>query len=570
MDTQRIILFVIFSFSALFLWEAWQKQHAPPPPVAQKAAAPGQPATTTAPAKDLPTPTVTAPSAAPEAKPAVPGSAPVAAGGERVTIRTDLYTAEVDTVGGVISLVSLAKHRDAIDPSKPYLALQRNAERTFVAQAGLLGQGLPNHRTTYRVLPGERELAPGKDRVELRLEATAENGDRVVQVLTFHRGSYLIDAAFDVTNAGTAPIAPHAYFQLTRDAKSAVVQSSMAPASYVGPVVYNETDNFKKVEFGEIDKQQAEPNRKLPYQKSTDNGWVGMIEHYFVAAWLPSDEKKTQREFYTRKLDDGLYSAGVIVQMGTIAPGATGEVRVPLYVGPQDQDVLAKTAKGLDLVVDYGIFTVLAAPLFWLLKWLHGIIGNWGWAIVVMTIMIKAAFYPLNAAAARSMGKMKLIAPKMKALQAQYANDKQQLQLKMMEMYKTEKINPLGGCLPILVQIPVFIALYWVLLSAVELRQAPWILWIHDLSAPDPYFVLPVIYAITAYLQVKLSPTPISDPMQARIMQIMPIAFSVLFIFFPSGLVLYWLVNNILQIAQQWHVNRMLEAEAAAKAATRR
>ncbi len=573
MDTQRIILFVIFSFSALFLWEAWQKQHAPPAPVAQKAAAPGQPGpTTTAPAKDLPTPTIaTAPPVA-GAGPAVPeqGGAPAANGGERVTIKTDLYTAEVDAVGGVISLVSLGKHRDATDRSKPYDALQRNGERTFVAQAGLIGEGLPNHRTTYRVLPGPRELGAAADRIELKLEAETGNGDRTVQVLTFHRGSYLIDAAFDVSNASSAAISPYAYFQLTRDAKHAVVQSSMAPASYVGPVVYNETDNFKKVDFGEIDKLAADPNRKAPHQKSADNGWVGMIEHYFVAAWLPSDEPRAPREFYTRKLDNGLYSVGVIVPMGTIAAGATGEVRVPLYVGPQDQTVLAKTAKGLDLVVDYGIFTVLAAPLFWLLKWLHGILGNWGWAIIVMTIMIKGVFYPLNAAAARSMGKMKLIAPKMKALQAQYANDKQQLQIKMMEMYKTEKINPLGGCLPILVQIPVFIALYWVLLSAVELRQAPWILWIHDLSAPDPFFVLPVLYAISAYLQVKLSPTPISDPMQAKIMQIMPIAFSVLFIFFPSGLVLYWLVNNILQIAQQWHVNRMLEREAALKAATRR
>jgi YidC/Oxa1 family membrane protein insertase len=253
-----------------------------------------------------------------------------------------------------------------------------------------------------------------------------------------------------------------------------------------------------------------------------------------------------------------------------VAPGATSVVHVPLYVGPQDQDVLAKLAKGLDLVVDYGIFTVIAAPLFWLLKWLHGIIGNWGWAIVVMTIIIKGAFYPLNAASARSMAKMKIVGPKLKALQEQYANDKQQLQIRMMELYKQEKINPLGGCLPILVQIPVFIALYWVLLSAVELRYAPWLGWIRDLSAPDPWFVLPVIYAITAYLQVKLSPTPITDPMQAKIMQIMPVAFSVLFIFFPSGLVLYWLVNNTLQIGQQWHVNRMLEKEAEAAAAKRR
>ena len=243
---------------------------------------------------------------------------------------------------------------------------------------------------------------------------------------------------------------------------------------------------------------------------------------------------------------------------------------MPLYVGPQEQDTLKTLAKGLDLVVDYGIFTVIAAPLFWLLKWLHGLVHNWGWAIVLLTIIIKSVFYPLNHASARSMAKMKVIAPKLKALQAQYANDKQQLQIKMMEMYKTEKINPLGGCLPILVQIPVFIALYWVLLSAVELRHAPWIGWIRDLSAPDPYFVLPVVYAITAYLQVKLSPTPIQDPVQAKVMQIMPIAFSVMFIFFPSGLVLYWLINNSLQIFQQWHMNRVLEREAALVAAKRR
>jgi YidC/Oxa1 family membrane protein insertase len=487
-----------------------------------------------------------------------------------VVVKTDLYTAEIDPVGGVISQVALAQHRDAFDKSKPYLALQRNAERTFVAQAGVLGEGMPNHRTAYEVLPGPRELAPGSDKLEVKLAATAANGDKVVQTLTFHRASYLIDATFDVTNATSAPIAPYAYFQLTRDIKQAVPQNSMAPAAYTGPVVYNATDHFKKDEPGEIDKLAADPTRKLPYTKSTDNGWIGMLEHYFVAAWLPSDTAKTPREFYTRKLDNGLYAAGVIVPLGTAAPGASVRATVPLYVGPQDQDTLKNVAAGLDLSVDYGIFTVIAAPLFWLLKWLHGLIGNWGWAIVVMTIIIKSAFYPLNAAAARSMGKMKLVAPKLKSLQEQYANDKQQLQMKMMELYRQEKINPLGGCLPILVQIPVFIALYWVLLSAVELRHAPWIGWIQDLSAPDPWYILPVVYAITAWLQVKLSPTPITDPVQAKVFQIMPIAFSVLFVFFPSGLVLYWLVNNVLQIAQQWQVNRMLEKEQALALAKRR
>ena len=568
MDTQRIILFIVFSFSAFLLWGEWQKTYAPVVAPTQQAAPGVNPGV--APAKDLPIPSTGIAVGPAPAAGAVPAQNAAAPAGQTITIRTDLYKAEVDTVGGVISLVALDKHRDGHDDTKPYLALQRNAERTYVAQAGLLGEGLPNHRTLYEVLPGPRELALGADRVELKLAATAPNGDKVVQVLTFHRGSYVIDAAFDVTNSGTAPLSPHAYFQLTRDVKQPTASIWGAPTAVVGPAFYTDQGKYQKVEIGDVDKLAADPSRKLPYQKTADNGWVAMVEHYFVAAWLPSDEQKTPREFYAKKLENGLYSAGVIVPVGTIAPGATGEVRVPLYVGPQDQESLAKTAKGLDLVVDYGIFTVLAAPLFWLLKWLYGIIGNWGWAIVVMTIMIKSAFYPLNHASARSMAKMKVIGPKMKALQEQYKNDKQQLQVKMMEMYKTEKINPLGGCLPILVQIPVFIALYWVLLSAVELRHAPWILWIKDLSAPDPFYVLPVIYAVTAYLQVKLSPTPITDPVQAKVMQIMPVAFSVLFLFFPSGLVLYWLVNNSLQIFQQWHMNRVIGNEAAVAAAKRR
>jgi YidC/Oxa1 family membrane protein insertase len=571
MDIQRFVLYAIFISSAFFLWSAWQQEHAPPAPAVSKPAPAGVPGE----AGSVPVPQATT-AAPPVGSVPPPGSLPPppstagAVASPKVTITTDLYTAEVDTVGGVLSLVSLAKHQDATDPTKPYRVLQRNADRVFIAQAGLIGAGWPNHETRWEVVPGSRELAAGSDRVELRLQTTAGDGSKVVQILTFHRASYVVDVAFDITNTTGQPIAPEAYFQITRDTKQAVVQSSMAPAAFVGPVVHTENKKFEKVDFGEVDKLDADKQRRPKYETAADNGWVGMIEHYFVAAWIPPQDRPVQRRFYTTKAPGGLYTAGVRFSEGMIAPGATGELRAALYVGPQDQDVLARTARGLELVVDYGVFTVLAVPLFIFLKWLHGIIGNWGSSIVVMTIVIKGAFYPLNAAAARSMAKMKIIAPKMKALQEQYANDKQQLQIKMMEMYKTEKINPLGGCLPILVQIPVFIALYWVLLSAVELRQAPWILWIHDLSAPDPYFVLPVIYAITAYLQVKLSPTPITDPVQARVMQIMPIAFSVLFIFFPSGLVLYWLVNNILQILQQWHMNRLLEREAAAKAAKRR
>ena len=568
MDTQRLILFFVFSFSAFLLWQRWDAEHRPPPPVAAAA----RPATPGATPADLPAPPSAAtPGAAP---PPVPGGASAGAAtakiGEIVAVSTDLYRAEIDTAGGSIMQIALNAHHDIADEAKPYLALQRTPERVFVAQSGLLGEGMPNHRTAFEALPGPRTLAPGADRLEVKLQATATKGDKVVETLTFHRDSYVIDVGYEVTNTGSAPILPYAYFQLVRDTKTQGTQNSMAPAAFTGPVIYNETDKYKKLEFGELDKLAADPARKLPYTKEADNGWVGMVEHYFVAAWLPSDANKLHREFYARKLDNGLYAAGVVVPVGTIAPGASARIDVPLYVGPQDQDTLAALAKGLDLTVDYGIFTVIAAPLFWLLKWLHGIIGNWGWAIIAMTIIIKSAFYPLNHASARSMAKMKIIAPKLKALQAQYADDKQQLQTKMMEMYKVEKINPLGGCLPILVQIPVFIALYWVLLSAVELRHAPWIGWIHDLSAPDPWFVLPVVYAITAFLQVKLSPTPISDPVQAKVMQIMPVAFSVMFVFFPSGLVLYWLVNNCIQIFQQWHMNYLLEKEAATAAAKRR
>jgi YidC/Oxa1 family membrane protein insertase len=569
MDTQRLILFVIFSFSAMLLWQAWEKEHAPAPVPSVTAPQKGPAGSELPPGSAASgTPAAGVAGAVPASPPTTNGQAAVAS--RVIAITTDLYRAEVDTAGGAITQVTLLQHRDPHDETKPYVLLQKSAERTLVAQSGLLGDGMPNHRTVYDEVPGPRELAAGADRLELRLQTTAPNGDKVVQILTFHRGTYVIDVTYDLTNTGAAPIAPYAYFQLTRDTKAQGTQHSMAPVSYTGPVIYNEADKYKKVEFGELDKVAADPARKLPYTKNADSGWVAMVEHYFVTAWLPPDDKKLPREFYAKKLDGGLYSVGVIVPVGAVAPGATAAISVPLYVGPQEQGELAKLAKGLDLVVDYGIFTVIAAPLFWLLKWLHGIVGNWGWAIVLLTIIIKSAFYPLNHASARSMAKMKVIAPKLKALQEQYANDKQQLQVKMMEMYKQEKINPLGGCLPILVQIPVFIALYWVLLSAVELRNAPWILWIHDLSAPDPYFVLPVIYAITAYLQVRLSPTPISDPVQAKVMQIMPIAFSVMFIFFPSGLVLYWLINNSLQIFQQWHMNRVLERETALAAAKRR
>ena len=567
MDIQRMVLVLIFGMSAVFLWNEWQRFTNPPPPVAQTApatAVPAAPAPVPGVTDTLPTAAVPPPAAAP-ATGAVPSAAPVsgaAAIGERITIETDLLRVVVNTAGGVIEEADLKTQQGTVDKNKPYQLLLNTKDRLHVVQAGLLGEGMPNHKTVYTAQPGPRKL-DGAESVQLRLSAPIATGPaaggKVDQVMTFKKGSYVVDVAFEITNAAQAAVAPTAYFQLLRDDKMPAGESSMVP-TYTGAALYNEADKFRKTDWSDIEKKKA----KLPAK--SDNGWVAMIEHYFVAAIMPPE--KTEREVYADKVD-ALYRAGVKISSPAIAPGATGRIGVPLYVGPQEQEVLAKTATGLDLVVDYGIFHVIAAPLFWLLSWLYKLVGNWGWAIILLTILIKGVFYPLNAASARSMAKLKLVAPKMKALQEQFANDKQQLQMKMMEMYKTEKINPLGGCLPILVQIPVFIALYWVLLGAVELRHAPWWGWIQDLSAPDPWYILPVLYAFTAWIQVKLQPpAPGMDPMQQKIMQFMPLMFSVMFIFFPAGLVLYWFVQNILTIAQQWHVNRMLEAEAKVKAAT--
>ncbi|MDR2710389.1 MAG: membrane protein insertase YidC [Burkholderiales bacterium] len=564
MDIQRLLLFAVFALSGLYLWNMWQhdQELKHPKTVTQ---------TQTTNATTGATNAVPAAPDVPTAAPSPTASTPVANNNASalplVKIATDLYTVEIDPVGGVITQMALLKQPDALDKTKPYYVLQKNEERTFVAQTGLTGEGMPNHRTTYEVLSTQRELKDGEKSFDLRLGATAANGDHVEQILTFHRDNYVIDVTFKVTNKSAAAITPYAYFQFTRDTKESIKRSSMAPKAYTGPVIFNDADKFKKVGFDDLDKFAADPTRKPSFTPSNDNGWVAMIEHYFVTAWALPDSNNIQREFYARKIGDGLYSAGMLLPLGSIAPGASAEVTVPLYAGPQEQDVLKGLAKDLNRVVDYGVFTVIAAPMFWLLKFLHNLIGNWGWSIIAMTFLIRLVFYPLNAAAARSMAKMRVVAPKLKVLQEQFKDDKQQLQVKMMEMYRQEKINPLGGCLPILIQMPFFIALYWVLLSAAELRYAPWLGWITDLSAPDPWYLLPVLYAVSAFLQMKLSPTPISDPVQARMMQMMPVVFSVLFIFFPSGLVLYWLVSNLLQIAQQWHVNRMLEREAAAKRA---
>jgi YidC/Oxa1 family membrane protein insertase len=565
MDTQRLILFVIFAMSGVLLWDAWVKHNAPPKaPVAQTATQNGGPA----PRANNGVPTTPAGVPGTTAAPPAGAASTAAATGELITVETDLFVAKVSSLGGVVTEIALKAHRDSEDKTKPYLLLQQNAKRTALAQAGLLGEGLPKHNTLYTVLPGARALEAGQDALALVLKADSASGP-VTQTLTFKRGSYQIDVAFEVSNTSAAALTPTGYFQLTRDTEVHKLGGGMGVTTYAGPAIYTDDKKFVKVDFDEIKKLQTEANRKLPFTKDADNGWAAMVEQYFVAAWMPAE--KTKREYYVNKIEDKLYAVGAKVPMASVAPGSAGRVSAPLYVGPQEQDKLAAASTGLDLVVDYGIFHILAAPMFKALKFFHSLVANWGWAIVLLTICVKAVFYPLNERAGRSMGKMKLLGPKLKQLQEQYANDRLKLNQAMMEMYKKEKINPMGGCLPIVVQIPVFIALYWVLIAAVELRGAPWAGWIRDLSAPDPFFVLPVIYAITAWFQVRLQPpSPGMDPMQQKIFQWMPVMFAVMFIFFPAGLVLYWTVSNVLTIAQQWNINRVLEKEKLQAAAARR
>jgi YidC/Oxa1 family membrane protein insertase len=545
MDTQRLILFVVFSFSLLLLWEAWQKETRPPPPpsAATQGAVPTPSAQTGAPpVKGAAVPQTAAASAEPR---------------EHVRVKTDTMLAHIDTLGGDIDYLELLKQRDAREDTKNFVLF--GPEHRYVAQSGLIGEGLPNHRTLFRAQAKEVTLADGQDTVEVRLEAATAKGVKVAKILTFHRGTYRIDIAEEITNGTSAPLATDAYFQVVRDGKSPGGDPYMTQ-TYTGAAVYTDKDKFQKVTFDDIAKG------KVPYQKTSDNGWIAMIQHYFVAALLPAP--KTAREFYTRKLGEDQYSVGIIVPVPAIAPGAQGRVAVPLYAGPQDQDHLEAVAPGLQLVVDYGWLTVIAAPLFWVLKLFHGWMGNWGLAIILLTVVIKLLFFPLSAASYKSMAKMKLVTPRLMKLREQYADDKAKMNQVMMDLYKTEKINPLGGCLPILVQIPVFIALYWVLFESVELRHAPFYLWIKDLSAPDPWYVLPTLMMASMIIQTRMNPTP-PDPVQAKVMMIMPLVFGVMFYFFPSGLVLYWFVNNILSILQQWQITRMIEGAKSAAAAKR-
>jgi len=551
MDLQRLFLFLIFVFSLGLVWDGWQRHQHPEQYVQQSAAV------NAAINENAPKPQVNSFAAA---TPAMIAQHPAQqSAGKTIHVKTDILEAEISTIGGDISRLALLKHPDGLDKNKPLVLFHRGTgTHNYVVQSGLLGAGLPNHNSVFVSEQDQYVLADNAEQVQVRLKAEGDGALKVTKVITFHKGSYLIDVAYELENTGQQATAASSYFQLIRDS-AALAGSSMFLPTYVGAAVYTDKEKFQKVDFPKIEKG------KTDYPKQANDGWIGILQHYFVAVWLPKE--KTNREYFTRKLDGDSYSVGVVLPEQVVNPGQKVLMGTALYAGPAQAD-LDKIAPGLGLTVDYGWLTILSAPLFWVMVLLHDWTHNWGIAIILLTVLIKLLFFPLSAASYRSMAKMRVVAPKLEKIKQQCGGDREKLNRAMMDLYKTEKINPLGGCLPVVVQIPVFIALYWAILASVEMRYAPFFGWITDLSAADPYYILPLIMGASMIIQMRLNPKP-ADPMQAKIMQIMPIAFSVVFFFFPAGLVLYSIVNNILSIGQQWYITRAAEDESKATAAKR-
>lgn len=538
MDFQRLFLFLIFSFSLFLLWEGWQREQNPVPQITPASSTP------------LPSNSLKQQSKSTDSLNSV-SIKKTSQLGEKIIVKTDFFRAEINLIGGDIRRIELLNHFDTNDRNKSFVLFQDDENLTYMAQSGLLGADLPTHNTIYSGYAKEYVLAEGKDLVEIRLLASNNAGIKVTKIFVFNRSSYLIDVKYEIENSSRAQLDSSAYFQLVRDSAEPSGGSMFVP-TYTGPAIYTDLEKFQKIDFPSIAKNTAKP------PKAANDGWAGMLQHYFVSAWIPKGD--APREFYVKQLENNLYSVGLVLPLASIEPGGVGKISVPLYVGPA-QSSLDELATGLGLTVDYGFLTIIAKPLFWLMITIQKFVQNWGISIIILTILIKLIFFPLSAASYRSMAKMRVVAPKLAKIKEQYGDDRERLNRAMMDLYKTEKINPLGGCLPVLIQIPVFISLYWTILASVEMRYAPFIGWITDLSRPDPYYILPLIMGISMVIQGKLNPTP-PDPMQARLMQIMPVAFSVVFFFFPAGLVLYSVVNNVLSIAQQWYITRNTEAES--------
>ena len=553
MDNLRLILFFTLAFLGLMIYQAWQQDYAPreatgAAPMAQQGEAAEGFSGIGADAGGVPEVT-----SSDSVIPAVASQTPQ---GDIQTIQviTDLLKLEISTRGGTVQRAYLLDYPVSLDtPDSKVELFSPDASNFYIAQSGLIGSGqqkAPTHETHYQAEKLHYNLDVGADELDIPLIWKDGNGVVVTKHLLLHRGSYLIDVRYDIDNQAGTPWTVQDYGQLQRtEPKDG--QSHFVASAFVGGVYYNPKDKYEKVDFEEMAKERLDIE--------SDNGWLAMIQHYFLSAWIPPKEQV--EHYYTNALSGGRYLIGSYSPAISVAPGGQGSLSRQLYVGPKLQDQLQSIAEGLELTVDYGWLTVIAKPIYWLLETIHNLLGNWGWSIIVLTLLIKAAFYKLSETSYKSMANMRKFTPRIQALKDRYGDDKQRFNQAMMELYKKEKVNPLGGCLPIAVQIPVFIALYWVLLESVDMRQAPWILWIQSLSEMDPYFILPLIMGVSMFIQQKLNPAP-PDPMQAKIMMTLPFVFTVFFAFFPAGLVLYWVVNNIISIAQQWYITRKIEKSA--------
>jgi YidC/Oxa1 family membrane protein insertase len=561
MDNQRFLLVLALGLILFMIYQAWQDEQrraTTPPPVASTGApaSSGRPAPVSQAPQPGEVPAVPPQeSAAPApAAPAAPGTtATTLPAGTRLTATTDLFEADIDTAGGDLRVLKLRKYPVSVDqPNTPFELFSDEAGKDiYVAQSGLIGSGehYPTHKTTYSAAAQHYVLSEGQTELKVPLQWQAPDGVRYTKLYTFYRDRYVIDIDFIVENTATTPWQGYLYRQFRRHYIEQKRGWFSLPI-FTGTAIYTPEEKYEKLSFSHL--------REKPLERDVTGGWVAMLQHYFVGAWMPAKDQRNR--FYSNALSDNVYTLGIKeLAPITIAPGQSARLRATLYAGPKEYDRLTKLADGMDLTVDYGWLTVISRPLFWLLKFIHRWVGNWGWSIIGLTMLIKLAFYPLSAASYKSMAHMKRMQPKMQSLRERLGHDRQRMNQAMMEMYKKEKINPLGGCLPIAIQIPVFIALYWVLLESVELRQAPFIFWIKDLSIKDPYFVLPILMGVSMFLQQQLAPAQL-DPMQRRLMSALPVVFTIFFLAFPAGLVLYWLVNNVLSIAQQWHITRTIAA----------
>jgi YidC/Oxa1 family membrane protein insertase len=555
-DIRRSILWVTFGFSMIMLWDAWQVHNghlatffpAPVPQVATTAANGASAVTTTVAGT-------------------VPAGTTAAAPAEIYQITTDVLKLSISSLGGTIERAELLQHASDVKDGKSHMVLFENTPgRSYVAETGLVGlagQASPPYHKTPMTLTGEQTLKEGQNELVVRLESAEQGGLKYAKTYTFKRGAYDLDVKHEAINVSSNPLSAQVYMQLSRSglvlpSNSLLSMFAGGPAAFSGAAAYTAEKKYQKIDFPDIDKN------KVDLQPSSSAGFVAMVQHYFTSAWLLADG--VQRELYTQKVDQS-YVVGMRTPMTVVAPGATVVTNTQLYVGPENEKTLEQLSTGLERVKDYGMFYVIAKPLYWVMDKLHnGLtlgsinipgLGNWGWTIIALVVLIKASLYWLNAKAYRSMAQMKAVTPKITEMRERLKDKPQEMQMQMMKIYKDEKVNPMGGCLPMLVQIPVFLALYNVLSSSVEFRGAPWIGWITDLSVPDPLYILPFVMACTTVLQTALNPAP-PDPMQAKMMWLMPLMFSVMFFFFPSGLVVYWITNNILSIAQQWMINKRM------------